>query len=102
MMDGALEEFLTDDRTPRTIGRSGPPDGDRPRRQGHADPGGCMGDIRRGGAALQEKIELACELHAQQLGSLGSTKDPGDPRVLPDLGGSATASTPPTTSMERA
>ena len=84
MMDGALEEFLTGRSNPednRSIGTTrrgiGPAYADKVTRT----PAVRMGDILRGGDALREKIELASELHAQQLGSLGSAERP-DPRAI--------------------
>ena len=84
MLDGALEEFLAN-RSQRSKNRSigttrrgiGPAYADKVRRSSALR----MGDIKRGGDALRERIELACELHGQELASLGSSERP-DPKAL--------------------
>lgn len=85
MLDGALEEFLSN-RSQRTRNRSigttrrgiGPAYADKVRRSSALR----MGDIRRGGDALRERIELACELHGQELASLGSDERPNPEALL--------------------
>lgn len=82
MLDGALEEFLSKSTSNESIGTTrrgiGPAYADKILRA----PAVRVGDLRTP-EVLAERIQLACELHTQQLAALGSTERP-DPKQIFD------------------
>jgi adenylosuccinate synthase len=81
MLDGALEEFLARGRSGESIGTTrrgiGPAYADKVLRA----PALRMGDLLHD-AVLEERIRIACDLHSEQLASLGWPERPDPERTI--------------------